>query len=305
MKRNLVIACVTAAALIGGGAYTAVATGSGPADGGTEPAPRMVSSASLNGAGGGDDDRGGDDGRDDRGDDRDDRAGDDNGAGAAGPAGAGAGAGKGGSAAAGTGITAEQAAAAALKHRPGTVASVDLDDDGDDDGPSAARHWEVDVIGGNGTWYDLHVDASTGAVRADRDDDSDDDDDDRNERAAVRGAKVDARQAAAIALRTHPGAVTSVDADDDRRTDHWDVTVRGDDGRAHAVTVDMSSGAVAAARVDDGDDDDRDYRADDRGDDDRGDDGRDDDGDDHDRDDDHGDDSDDHGDDRGDDGDDD
>lgn len=263
MKRNLVIASITAAALIGGGTYTAVATGA--TDTGADAAPKTVSSASLVN----DDDR---DDRDDRNEPGDDR--DVNGDDAGGTGGnSGAGEEKTGTPAAGPKLTAAQAAAAALKQHPGTVESVDLDDDDDDDRSSAGRHWEVDIIGQDGKWYDLRVDASTGAVRADNDDD-DNDDDDRRERAAVRGAEVDARGAATAALKKHPGAVTSVDSDDDSKTGRWEVTVRGDDGRTHEVTVDMSSGAVAADR-DDSDDQDDDGRDDDR-DDDHGDDGDDD-----------------------------
>ncbi|WP_405675761.1 PepSY domain-containing protein [Streptomyces sp. NBC_01511] len=250
MKRNLVIASITAAALIGGGTYTAVAMGA--TDSGSDTAPKTVSSASLVNAS--NDDR---DDRDDRDDDKDDTSG----AGSA----------------AGSKLTADQVAAAALKQHPGTVESVELDDDGDDDGgSSAARHWEVDIIGQDGKWYDLRVDSSTGSVRADNDsdDDGDDDRDDRDERTAVRGAAVDAREAAAAALKKHSGAVTSVDADTDGKADHWEVTVRGDDGRAHEVTVDMSSGKVAADR------DDRDDHGDDGRDDDGHDDRGDDDGDD-------------------------
>ncbi|MFC8078440.1 PepSY domain-containing protein [Streptomyces sp. NPDC057307] len=276
MKRNLVIASITAAALIGAGTYTTVALAA--TDNGGDTAPKTVSSASLvNGAGATDDNRDddADDGFNDDRDDRDDVNGNGNGKDdTKAPA-------------AGSKVTAEQAAAAALKQHAGKVASVDLDDDGDDDdGSSAGRHWEVDIFGQDGKWYDLRVDAATGTVRADNDND-DDSDDDRGERAAVRGAKVDARGAAAAALKKHPGAVTSIDADDDdRKADHWEVTVRGEDGRSHAVTVDMSSGAVAADRDDDSDDrddraDDRDDRDDDHGDDDgRDDDGHDDRGDD-------------------------
>ncbi|MEU0950840.1 PepSY domain-containing protein [Streptomyces niveus] len=255
MKRNLVIASITAAALIGGGTYTAVAMGA--TDTGADAAPKTVSSASLVN----DDDR---DDRDDRNEPNDDR--DDNGGGNGGN-------GKDGASAAGSKLTAAQAAAAALKQHPGKVESVELDDD---DRSAAGRHWEVDIIGQDGKWYDLRVDASTGAVRADNDDDDDDDNDDRHERAAVRGAEVDAQGAAAAALKKHPGAVTSVDSDDDdRAAGYWEVTVRGDDGRTHEVTVDMSSGTVAADRDDSDDrddhgddDDDRDDRHDDRGDDD-------------------------------------
>lgn len=252
MKRNLVIASIATAALIGGGTFTAVAGGA--TDTRADAAPKTVSSASLVKS----EDDGG---RDDHGDDGPNGNGKDD---TSAPA-------------TGSRLTAEQAAAAALKQHPGEVESVDLDDD-DDDSSSAGRHWEVDVIGQGGKWYDLRVDAATGAVRVDNDDD-DDNDDDRHERALVNGAKVDARGAAAAALKKHPGAVTSIDSDDDdRKAGHWEVTVRGDDGAWHAVTVDMTTGAVAADRDDDGRDDDRaDEKDDDRGD--HGDDdGRDDDG---------------------------
>ncbi|MFD6992681.1 PepSY domain-containing protein [Streptomyces sp. NPDC059943] len=261
MKRNLVIASITAAALISGGTYTAVAMGA--TDTGADAAPKTVSSASLVN----DDDR---DDRNEPNDDRDDNGRDDDTS--ANGSGSGSGSGKDDTSAAGSKLTAAQAAAAALKQHPGKVESVDLDDDDDDDDRSSAgRHWEVDIIGQDGKWYDLRVDASTGAVRADNDDD--DDDDDRQERDAVRGAQVDAGEAAAAALKKHPGAVTSIDSDDDdRKADHWEVTVRGDDGRTHEVTVDMSSGKVAADRDDsddrDDDGDDGDDRDDDRGDDD-------------------------------------
>lgn len=263
MKRNIVIASIATAALIGGGAYTAVAGGATDSN---AAVPESVSSASL--VKGADDDNGRDDSRDD---DRDD----------------GNGAGQDGTSATGSKLTAEQAVAAALKQHPGKAESVDLDDDGDDDGGSAAgRHWEVDVIGQDGKWYDLRVD-SAGTVRADNDNDDDDDsDDDRHERAAVNGAEVDARAAAAAALKKHPGAVTSIDSDDDdRKASHWEVTVRGDDGASHAVTVDMTTGAVAADRGDDDDrnDDRDDDRADGKDDDHGDDDGRDDDGHDDDR----------------------
>ncbi|MET9553971.1 PepSY domain-containing protein [Streptomyces sp. NPDC006645] len=277
MKRNLVIASITAAALIGAGTYTTVALAA--TDNGADTAPKTVSSASLvNGAGATDDNR-----DDDFNDDGDDFNGNGTGNGNS--------SGKDDTKAPATGskLTAEQAAAAALGQHPGKVESVDLDDDDDDDGSSVARHWEVDIIGQDGKWYDLRVDAATGAVRVDKDDD-DDNDDDRHERALVNGAQVDARAAAAAALKKHPGAVTSVDADDDdRKAGHWEVTVRGDDGASHTVTVDMKTGAVAADRDDDSDDrgdhaDDRDDRDDDHGDDDGrdddhgDDDGRDDDG---------------------------
>ncbi|MDT6984776.1 PepSY domain-containing protein [Streptomyces lusitanus] len=94
MKRNIVIAVVTAAALVGGGTATALAV-SGDGDDDATSVTRT------------DDDRGD---RDDR-DDRDDRSGDD-----------------GDRAAAPGDVTAADAIAAALKHTPGTAVSAELDD---------------------------------------------------------------------------------------------------------------------------------------------------------------------------------
>lgn len=80
---------------------------------------------------------------------------------------------------------ARAAAEAALAVRPGTVTSVDADDD---DGPAGT--WEVEIRGEDGKRYEVTVDASTGkAVKPgtgrqvdDRDDDHDDRyDDDRDD----------------------------------------------------------------------------------------------------------------------------
>ncbi|WP_439811657.1 PepSY domain-containing protein [Streptomyces sp. P9-2] len=95
MKRNIVIAVVTAAALVGGGTATALAVAGD--DENTTSVTRT------------DDDR---DDRDDRQDRDDDR--DDDGIGAAAPA-----SGK---------VTAAEAIAAALDHTPGTAVSAELDD---------------------------------------------------------------------------------------------------------------------------------------------------------------------------------
>ncbi|MDF6018756.1 PepSY domain-containing protein [Streptomyces sp. JH34] len=74
-------------------------------------------------------------------------------------------------------VSLDAAVKAALGARPGTVTSVDLDDDGDDDRGERAPHWDVDVTGNDGKQYELHVDAGSGKVTADRDDDNDGDDD--------------------------------------------------------------------------------------------------------------------------------
>ncbi|MEU0134350.1 PepSY domain-containing protein [Streptomyces sp. NPDC006296] len=66
-------------------------------------------------------------------------------------------------------VSLDAAVRAALDARPGTVTSVDLDDDHEDDGRAGRTpHWEVEVTGGNGERHELHVDARTGKVTADR-----------------------------------------------------------------------------------------------------------------------------------------
>ncbi|WP_252542212.1 PepSY domain-containing protein [Streptomyces sp. RO-S4] len=94
MKRNIVIAVVTAAALVGGGTATALAVA------GDDDSTSVTRT---------------DDDRDDRNDrnDRDDRSGEDDDAGRA---------------AAPGDVTAAEAVAAALKHTPGTAVSAELDD---------------------------------------------------------------------------------------------------------------------------------------------------------------------------------
>lgn len=129
MKRNIVIAAVTAAALIGGGTATALATGDD--DRGTASradvadvadAPAVTVS----------DDGGVRDEADDRDDDRrdDDRRDD--------------------SRAAAAKVTAADAVAAALADTPGTAVSAELDDEDDDgdDGDDRRERaaWEVDVL---------------------------------------------------------------------------------------------------------------------------------------------------------------
>ncbi|WP_371606132.1 PepSY domain-containing protein [Streptomyces sp. NBC_01213] len=77
-------------------------------------------------------------------------------------------------------VSLDAAVKAALGERPGTVTSVDLDDD-DDDGERGAPRWDVDVAGKDGKQHELHVDAKSGKVTVDQDDDNDDGDDDGND----------------------------------------------------------------------------------------------------------------------------
>ncbi|MEV6314693.1 PepSY domain-containing protein [Streptomyces sp. NPDC051776] len=197
MKRNIVIATVTAAALVAGGTASAVAlTGDGAATAAQQP-----SGASLRVA---DDDR--DDARDDS-DDRDDsdlddrRADaddarenrDDSGSDDRGPDDA-----RETAAAKGAQTDATEAIAAALRAVPGTVTSLDLEDDG----PVYA--WALEVQGRDGKERDVLVDLKTGKVgqgpaeaddRDDRDGDDDraDDRDDRDDREDHRHGDDDRR----------------------------------------------------------------------------------------------------------------
>ncbi|MFD4987133.1 PepSY domain-containing protein [Streptomyces sp. NPDC058374] len=199
MKRNAVIAALTAVAVIGGGA-TAVAVSSEDAPATAAPADR-VSLASEQGstdASEQDDDRDDRNEKDDDRDDRDEKGDDDRDA-------------KGAAADPGN-VTVAQAIAAALDHTSGTVLSADLDDDGD-------ARWEVEVATGGKTVHEIEVDSTTGkVVRAETDRDEDDA---AAELAAVKGGKVSARDAAGSVARAADGAVTSVEFDDGR----WEVEV--------------------------------------------------------------------------------
>jgi uncharacterized membrane protein YkoI len=136
MKRNIVIAAVTAAALVGGGTATALA-GTGDDEGSVRQA------VDVRGTGDGvrDDDRG-----------RDDDAAE----------------------VASVEVTAAEAIASALRHDPGTAVSVELDDE-DDGADAGSVVWKVDVLGGGDTWHSVRVDPGTGKVlgsHAEREDDT-------------------------------------------------------------------------------------------------------------------------------------
>ncbi|KUF16057.1 PepSY domain-containing protein [Streptomyces silvensis] len=242
MKRNIVIATITAAALVGGGTATAFALG-----GDDEPSAAGRSSVQLKDHDDRDDDRDDardddrDDARDDARDDQDDKAED-------------------AAEAKGAKVSAAEAIAAALKSAPGTAVSADLDED------DGALVWDVDVLGKDGrTWHSVEVDPGTGKVlgsHVERDDDgadgddgadSDDSDDaaeDARVAAAVKGSSVTAGEAAKAA--GGKGTVTSVDIDDDgSRVDVWDVETVSADGTEGHWNVDLGSGKVTADRSDD------------------------------------------------------
>ncbi|MET9195031.1 PepSY domain-containing protein [Streptomyces olivaceus] len=239
MRRNIVIAAVTAAALIGGGTATALAT---TGDDGRGTAPRADVSVS--------DDGGVRDEADGRDGDR-----------------------RNGPGASSAKVTAAEAIAAALRDTPGTAVSAELDDaddaddrDGDDDDRDDRRErpaWEVDVLSGDGTWHSVRVDPASGKVlgsHADDADDADEEDDDAAEaRAALKGASVTAAEAAQAAAGK--GTVTSVDLDDDgddsgdgadRSKAAWEVETRASGQGERDWRVDLKTGEVTADRDDDG-----------------------------------------------------
>jgi uncharacterized membrane protein YkoI len=159
MKRNIVIAAVTAAALIGGGTATALAT-----TGDDQGSARQAANTRLSD----------DDGRDDQDgadaqDDRDDDA-----------------------RAASADVSAPEAIASALKHTSGTAVSAELDDEDD----SGKVIWKVDVLSGDNSWHSVSVDPSNGKVLGSH---TDDEDDTAQVRAALKGASVTAEEAAKAA----------------------------------------------------------------------------------------------------------
>ncbi|MFD0001564.1 PepSY domain-containing protein [Streptomyces sp. NPDC127178] len=211
MKRNIVIATVTAAALVGGGTVAAYAS----ADDGNAPTQRQTNVRVTD---------------DDRNDDADDRSDD-------------------ATEVRVSKISAADAIAAALKNTPGTAVSADRDDDG-------AGAWDVNVVKGDGTEYNVQVSPDTAkVVGAQRDDD--DDNDGREDLAALKGASVDAREAAEAGAAK--GTVTDVDLDDDGPA-AWSVeTAKGEwkvDLKTGKVTQDHEGDTAQDNAQDDRDGDD-------------------------------------------------
>ncbi|MET9292391.1 PepSY domain-containing protein [Streptomyces sp. NPDC003077] len=150
-------------------------------------------------------------------------------------------------------VLAPEAASAALKAAPGTVTGIDLDDD-DRSGPV----WEVDVLGKDGKWHDVTVDAGSGKVLGQHVDHEDDGEHGQDRvRAELRGATVNAAEAARKVAGSY-GTVVSVDLEDEHRSAAvWEVeTVSSKDAKEHRVYVAPKDGAVTAAPADDHDDDD-------------------------------------------------
>ncbi|MFG3547296.1 PepSY domain-containing protein [Streptomyces sp. NPDC047725] len=234
MKRNIVIAAVTAAALVAGGTATALT-----ATGGDRPDTGTARHADDARAADGRDDA---DDRDDGADDRDDDV-----------------------RVAVAKVTAADAVASALRERPGTAVSAELD--GDDDGDRERAVWEVDVLAGDGAWHTVRVDPATGAVLGSR---AEDEDDTAEVRAALKGTSVGAAEAARAAAGH--GTVTSVELDEDGcfadGRPAWEVETRSPGKAERDWRVDPRTGEVTAGHPHGPDSDDS--RSDDSGSDDSG-----------------------------------
>ncbi|MGW1670576.1 PepSY domain-containing protein [Streptomyces sp. NPDC002324] len=237
MKRNIVIATLTAVALIGGGTATAIAV----AGDDEAPAKKTVSVAND------DNDRDDVNDPDDRDDSAQDKAEDraedkaardtDQDAEDKAENAAEAKAGQ---------VTAADAITTALKHKAGTAVSADLDDEG------TALVWDVDVLTGGDKWFSVQVDPRTGKVlgsHADRDDDGDDAAETRQIRAALKGGEVTAAEAAEAAAAK--GTVTSVDLDEESTDQAWEVDTTAADGTGSDWRVALDSGKLTADRTED------------------------------------------------------
>ncbi|MEW9516916.1 PepSY domain-containing protein [Streptomyces tubercidicus] len=142
-------------------------------------------------------------------------------------------------------VSAPDAAAAALKAVPGTVSGLDLDTD------RSGLVWEADVLGKDGKWHEITLDAGTARVLNQH---VDQDDDDADERTALQNARTDAAAAARTAA-SH-GTVTSVELDDnDGGKPVWEVETITKDGKEHTFLVDPQSANPSAVAAQDTDDD--------------------------------------------------
>lgn len=234
MKRNVIIAVATAAAVVGGGTLTGIALGS--SEDGTEEisAPASVPGAQPGGA-----PQGGDGTGD-------------------------------GHPAATDGSAPERAAATALAEVPGVVTGVEREDDDGENGwdvgvwgEDGRFHWvavseDGERVLGSGVAADDDAD--------DRDDDWDDDwdddrDDDRDALAALlTGDGVSAAAAIALAQDYTSASLRELELDDDAT--HWEAELRGEDGAEYELHVDVATGEITSGDRD-GDRDDRDDDRDD------------------------------------------
>ncbi|MEU8772953.1 PepSY domain-containing protein [Streptomyces sp. NPDC048606] len=143
-----------------------------------------------------------------------------------------------------TAVDAQGAVQAALKSFPGKVESLDKD----------GTTWHVDVISADGKSHaEVELDANGGVVRREVDTGEN-----PNDSKRLKEAATDAAAAMKAALAAHKGEVVSVDFDEDDNGagSHWNVEVRGSDGKTW--NVDAKTGKVTTSDADDDSDDDSD-----------------------------------------------
>ncbi|MGW0732814.1 PepSY domain-containing protein [Streptomyces sp. NPDC002851] len=202
MKRNLVIALLTAGALTVGGTAAAYGISDANGDDAATAAKTKATTVTLNEHD--DDGDRDDDARDDR-DDRDDAR---EAREAQQPR-------------KDVKVSAQDAISAALKAVPGgTVTSAELDDADDADERAV---WEIEILGSNDTWHDVDVDPASGKVVGKHTDKDDDAEDVREARTALKNVSTDA--AAAAKSASGKGFVSSVDLEDRG----WEITLGADD----------------------------------------------------------------------------
>lgn len=241
MKRNIVIATIAAAALIGGGTATALAVS------GDEEAPAKKSNVQVsNDDTGRDDDANVNDTDDnddndaeDKADAAEDKAAKDTGEDAEDKA-------ENATDAKVAQVDAADAIKAALKNTKGTAVSADLDDEG-------TKHvWDVDILTNGGAWHSVQVDPANGKVvgsHVDADDDGDDAAETAQIRAALKGSSVTAAEAAEAGAAK--GTVTSVDLDEESTDKAWEVDTTAANGTGSDWRVNPDSGKVTADRSND------------------------------------------------------
>ncbi|MEU9883487.1 PepSY domain-containing protein [Streptomyces phaeochromogenes] len=242
MKRNIVIATIAAAALIGGGTATALAVS------GDEEAPAKKSDVQVSNDDTGrdddanvndTDDNDADDKAEDKADAAEDKAAKDTGEDAEDKA-------ENAADAKVAQVDAADAIKAALKNTAGTAVSADLDDEG-------TKHvWDVDILTNGGAWHSVQVDPANGKVvgsHVDRDDDGDDAAETAQIRAALKGSSVTAAEAAEAGAAK--GTVTSVDLDEESTDKAWEVDTTAANGTGSDWRVAPDSGKITADRSND------------------------------------------------------
>jgi uncharacterized membrane protein YkoI len=144
-------------------------------------------------------------------------------------------------------LSVEQAADTALKAVPGgRIEGLEVDYDGRN------LLWEADVLVGDDTQRELHINARNGRVHADQIDPPDRDAKPGDgtsglsaQAAALRSARITASQAAQAALATVPATLTSVDFEYHWPEYVWEVDVIAENGQERKLLVDAASGEVA------------------------------------------------------------